>query len=180
MYKRQEKCVVVESEKVRLTVSGAAMHNITISSSDPAHTIFPAGYEDNPPFDSFGFNDTIDEDGKRKYVVYFNDTGTYIIEVTDTTAGLSDCVDIAVEEKMVCFDVSPTVVIGEAFTIKGVANIGNTVDIAVEDYVYPELNDIPIDENGEFEKEIDTGTTNITPFTVPGTCLLYTSPSPRD
>ncbi|RJS80878.1 hypothetical protein CW713_07010, partial [Methanophagales archaeon] len=167
-----EKCVVVESEKVRLTVIGAAMHNITISSSDPTHTIFPADYEDNIPFDSSGFNDTIDEDGKRKYVVYFNDTGTYTIEVTDTTAGLSECVDIAVGEKMVSFGVSPTVVIGETFTIKGVANIGNTVDIAVENYVYPELNDLPIDENGEFEKEIDTGTTNITPFTVPGTVLL--------
>ena len=167
-----EKWEVVESEKVRLIVTGAAMHNITISSSDPTHTIFPAGYEDNPPFDSSGFNDTIDEDGKREYVVYFNDTGTYTIKVTDTTAGLSDCVDIAVGEKMVTFDVPPTVVIGEAFTIKGAANVGNTVDIAVENYVYPELNDLPIDENGEFETEIDTCTTNITPFTVPGSVLL--------
>jgi len=99
-----EKCVVVESEKLRLTVTGAPKHNITISSSDPTHTIFPAGYEDNPPFDSSGFNDTIDEDGERKYVVYFNDTGTYTIEVTDTTAGLFDCVDISVSEKMVSFD----------------------------------------------------------------------------
>ncbi|MCW7075485.1 MAG: hypothetical protein OCU24_06535 [Candidatus Methanospirare jalkutatii] len=167
-----EKCVVVESEKVRLTVTGAPKHNITISSSDPTHTIFPADYEDNPPFDSSGFNDTIDENGKRKYVVYFNDTGTYTIKVTDTTAGLSDCVDIVVEVKMVSFEVPSTVVIGEAFIIKGVANIGNTVDIAVENYVYPELNDIPIDENGEFETEIDTGTTNITPFTVPGSVRL--------
>ena len=169
-----EKCVVVESEKLRLTVTGAPKHNIAISSSDPTHTIFPAGYEDNPPFDTSGFNDTIDEDGKRKYVVYFNDTGTYTIEVTDTTAGLSDYdrVDISVSEKRVTFDVPFKVVIGETFTIKGTANIGNTVDIAVENYVYPELNDIPIDENGEFETEIDTGTTNITPFTVPGTVLL--------
>jgi len=169
-----EKCVVVESEKLRLTVTGAPKHNIAISSSDPTHTIFPAGYEDNPPFDTSGFNDTIDEDGKRKYVVYFNDTGTYTIEVTDTTAGLSDYdrVDISVSEKMVSFDVPSTVVIGEAFTIKGTANTSNTVDIAVEDYVYPELDDIPIEENGEFETEIDTGTTNITPFTVPGTVLL--------
>ena len=28
--------------------------------------------------DGLGFNDTIDEDGKRKYVVYFNDIGTYM------------------------------------------------------------------------------------------------------
>jgi len=169
-----EKCVVVESEKVRLTVTGAPKHNIAISSSDPTHTIFPAGYEDNPPFDSSGFDDTIDEDGKRKYVVYFNDTGTYTIEVTDTTAGLSnyDCVDISVSEKRVTFDVPSRVVIGEKFTIKGATNVGNTVDIAVENYVYPELNDIPIEENGEFETEIDTGTTNITPFTVPGSVLL--------
>ena len=148
-----EKNSIAVLEKVRLTVTGAAMHNIAISSSDPTHTIFPAGYEDNPPFDSSGFNDTIDEDGKRKYVVYFNDTGTYTIEVTDTTAGLFDydCVDISVSEKRVTFDVPSKVVIGETFTIKGTANIGNTVDIAVENYMYPELNDIPIDENGEFE-----------------------------
>ena len=167
-----EKWEVVESEKVRLTVTGAAMHNITISSSDPAHTIFPAGYEDNPAYDTSGFNDTIDEDGQRRYVVYFNDTGAYTISVRDTTAGLYDDVDIEVTEKRVFFEVPSKVVIGEKFTIKGVANIGNTVDIAVENYVYSELNDIPIDENGEFEKEIDTGTTNITPFTVPGSVRL--------
>ena len=167
-----EKDSIVELERVRLTVTGVPKHNITISSSDPAHTIFPAGYEDNLPFDSSGFNDTIDEDGKRKYVVYFNDTGTYTIEVTDTTAGLFDSVDISVSEKMVSFDVPSTIIIGEAFIIKGTANTGNTVDIAVENYVYPELDDIPIDENGEFETEINTGTTNITPFTVPGTVLL--------
>jgi len=167
-----EKDSIVELERVRLTVTGAPKHNITISSSDPTHTIFPAGYEDNSPFDSSGFNDTIDEDGKRKYVVYFNDTGTFTIEVTDTTAGLFDCVDISVSEKRVSFDVPSRVVIGETFTIKGTTNVGNTVDIAVENYVYPELDDIPIDENGEFETEIGTGTTNITPFTVPGSVLL--------
>jgi len=167
-----EKTSIVELEKVRLTVRGAAMHNITINSSDPTHTIFPAGYEDNPPFDSSGFNDTIDADGQRRYVVYFNDTGTYTIAVTDTTAGLDDSVDLSVSENQVIFDVPASVVIGEKLTVKGTANTGNTVDIAVEDYVYPQLNDIVIKADGTFEKDIDTATANITPFTVPGSVKL--------
>ncbi|MDI6811813.1 MAG: hypothetical protein QMD80_09180, partial [archaeon] len=56
-----EKTSVVELERVRLIIRGVCNHNITINSSDPAHTIFPAGYEDNPPYDTSGFNDTIDE-----------------------------------------------------------------------------------------------------------------------
>jgi len=54
-----EKDSIVELERVRLTVTDAPKHNITISSSDPTHTIFPAGYEDNLPFDSSGFNEPI-------------------------------------------------------------------------------------------------------------------------
>jgi parallel beta-helix repeat protein len=94
-----DKTFVPVSELVRLTVTGAAFHNITINSSESAHTIFPAGLNDNPPFDTSGFNDTLDADGKRKYVVYFNNTGTYTISVTDTTAGSDDYVDISVTEK---------------------------------------------------------------------------------
>ena len=167
-----EKTSIVELEKVKLVVAGMPNHNITINSSGPAHTIFPAGYEDNPPYDTSGFNDTLAADGQRRYVVYLNDTGTYTITVTDTTAGLDDDVDIDVGEKRVTFDVPATVVIGEKFTIKGMANTGDTVDIAVEDYVYQQLNDIVIKADGTFEEEIDTATTNITPFTVPGSVRL--------
>ena len=152
-----EKTSIVELEKVRLTVVGAVMHSITISSSDPAHTIFPAGYEDNPPYDTSGFNDTIDSpDGIKEYVVYFNETGTYTITVTDTTAGLDDDIAITVSEKVVTFSMPSRCIIGRNLTIYGKANIGVTIDIAIDDYVTPDLNDIIIDEFGYFEEEIET------------------------
>jgi hypothetical protein len=50
------------------------------------------------------------------------------------------------------------------------ANAGTTVNIAVEDYVDPQLKDLIIDENGEFSKEIDTA--NITAFSIPGSVRL--------
>jgi hypothetical protein len=151
-----EKNSIVELEKVRLTVAGVPNHNITISSSDPAHTIFPAGYEGNPPYDTSGFNDTIDEDGQRRYVVYFNDTGTYTITVTDATAGLDDDIAITVSEKAVTFSMPPTCIIGRNLTIYGKTNTGETIDIAIDDYVMPELNDIIISEFGSFEEGIET------------------------
>ncbi len=91
-----EKTNVEKLEKEKLVVTGVSDHNITISSSNPTHTIFPAGYEDNPSYTTSEFNDTLDSDGQRRYVVYFNDTGIYIITVTDTTADLHDSVDIEV------------------------------------------------------------------------------------
>ena len=151
-----EKNSIVELEKVRLTVAGVPNHNITISSSDPAHTIFPAGYEGNPPYDTSGFNDTIDEDGQRRYVVYFNDTGTYTITVTDATAGLDDDIAITVSEKAVTFSMLSTCIIGRNLTIYGKANTGETIDIAIDDYVMPELNDIITNEFGSFEEGIET------------------------
>ncbi|MCD6455708.1 MAG: hypothetical protein J7K81_02810 [Methanophagales archaeon] len=91
-----EKTELAKLEWDKLTVKGISNHNITIDSSDPAHTIFPIGIEDNPFFFSIPFNDTIDADGVRTYVVYFNDTGAYTIKVTDTDTGLEDTVDITV------------------------------------------------------------------------------------
>ena len=164
-----EKTCIVELEKVRITVAGASNHNITISSSSPAHTIFPAGLDDNPPYTTSGFNDTLDADGVRKYVVYFNDIGSYTITVTDTTAGLDDTVDITVSGKTVTFDVPYTVVIGEKLDIKGIANTGTYVDIWVDDILYAQLDDLVIDENGEFSEEV---TTTDVGMTVPGSVRL--------
>ena len=96
---KAEKTKVVKLEKVKLRVAGCLYHNITINSSDPAHTLFPAGYADNPPYDTSGFNDIIDSpDGEKEYVVYFSETGTYTITVRDTTADSYDSVDIKVLE----------------------------------------------------------------------------------
>ena len=149
---------VPEHEIVKLTVRGVPGRNIAVT-ADPLspHVIFPVGINDNPRnVATNNFNDTIDADGIMRYVVKFNDTGAYTIKVTDTDEGTYDTVDITVAEKAVIFDVPGTVVIGQQFKIKGTVNTGNTVDIAVEDEIVEKLNDLVIDENGEFEVEIDT------------------------
>ncbi|HEC56826.1 MAG TPA: hypothetical protein ENI32_02930 [Candidatus Syntrophoarchaeum butanivorans] len=167
-----EKTTCVELETIKLTVTGVANRGILISGND-SHVIFPAGQEDNPNTAStYTFGDTLDADGTKTYAVYFDDTGSYTITVWDNVTGDSETVDISVEEKAVTFDMVSVATIGEKLVIKGTANTGDTVDIAVEDYVYSSLNDLVIDENGEFEKEIDTGTTTISDFKVPGSVRL--------
>jgi hypothetical protein len=173
-----EKTTVTELETIKLTVTGVSGDKININATpSSSHVLFVGGVE-NTPSSADGwdnFSDTIDEDGKRTYAVKFSDTGTYTIKVTVTSgprAGDYDTVDITVLEKTVIFDVSCTVVIGESFTIKGTANTGNRVDIAVEDYVYPQLNDLVLDENREFSEDIDTSTGEILPFTDPGPVSL--------
>lgn len=149
-----EKTSVVELEKVKLIVKGVPGHLIQIATSDPSHTVFPGGIEDNPPGDTTGFNDTIDADGVRKYVVYFTDTGTYTIKATDLTAGLYDTIDISVLEKQVTFDVPSTCVIGTDLVVRGAANTGDTIDIAIEDIIVAD--DIFIEIDGTFEVKLPT------------------------
>ena len=149
------KCSVVESERTELAVVGVPGHTFNIIV--PANAIFPGGLKYNPSVDTTGpatISDTIDADGLRKYVVYFNHSGTYTITVVDTITNVSDSEDIEVREKAVCFDIPRTIVIGEAFNIKGHANIGTTVDIFVNDVLYAPLNDLVIDENCEFDVEV--------------------------
>jgi len=171
-----EKTSVAEEEIVKLTVTGVAHRHIRVEAYPLSpHVIFPVGIDDNP--DEVGnhpnwFNHTIDADSTRTYAVKFNDTGSYTIRVTDLDTGLTDTVDISVTEKAVTFDVPSTVTIGRKFTIEGSVNTGEKVDIAVEDYVYSELNDIVVDENNKFSVDIDTSTTAITPFKVPGSVRL--------
>lgn len=55
----------------------------------------------------------------------------------------------------VTFNTTTTVCIGEFLTIKGSVNTTGTVDITIEDTLYPILNDIPI-KNKNFSKKIDT------------------------
>ena len=175
-----DKTSCIELQTVKLTVRGVAYDEIKVE-GDCANVVFQAGIDDTPlsAIDHPNwFDDTIDADMVRKYAVEFNDTGTYTTRVTVTgpagnpRIGDYDTVDITVYEKVVTFDVPSTVVIGENFTIRGTANTGDTVDIAVDDYVYPLLNDLIIDEDGEFSKEIDTATAGIAPFTEPGPVRL--------
>jgi hypothetical protein len=165
----------IELQTVRLTVTGVADDEIKVEALSP-HVIFKAGMDDTPQDATNWFNDVIDADGIRKYAVEFDDSGTYALRVTAVSgprAYDSDTVDITVSEKLVTFDVPPTVTIGEDFTIRGGANIGSTVDIAVDDYVYPLLNDRILDDKGEFSVDVtiaeiatfsDTGPVRLTAY----------------
>jgi len=165
----------IESELVELTVTGVAGRSITVK-ADPLsqHVIFPPGIDDNPnTVETNCFEDTIDDDGTRTYAVKFTDTGLYTIKVIDVTEwDLYDTVDITVTDKQVIFDVPVSVRIGDSFTIRGTANTGDTVDIAVDDYVCAKLNDLVL-TNNEFEVAIDTSAADVpAAFTVPGAARL--------
>ncbi|KAF5435356.1 hypothetical protein C5S36_03325, partial [Candidatus Methanophagaceae archaeon] len=116
----------------------------------------------------------IDDDGVMHYAVEFNDTGTYTIRVSETyDMATYDNMDIAVTAKQVTFDVPGSVELGENFTIRGTANTGDTVDIAVDDYVCAKLNDLVINDTGEFEVAIDTSAADVpAAFTVSGAANL--------
>ena len=176
-----DKTSCIESETVKLTVKGVQGDNIIVTGPDN-HVIFSPGIYDTPASSSskwntqyYNFSDTIDADGIRQYAVEFDETGSYTIKVKVTSGvckGDYDTVDISVSEKAVTFDVPHTVIIGQRFTIKGHANTGNFVTIAVEDHVYSKLDHLTIDENGDFSKEIDTATNEVPEFRVPGSVTL--------
>ncbi|NQE52887.1 hypothetical protein C5S29_04780, partial [ANME-1 cluster archaeon GoMg3.2] len=162
----------IELQTVRLTVTGVPDDEIEVDALSQ-HVIFKAGRYDTPQDATNWFNDVIDADGVRKYAVQFNDSGTYTIRVTVTAGDRKDdddTVDITVSEKLVTFDVPPTVTIGENFTIRGTANIGSTVDLSVDGYVYPLLNDLAIDDNGDFS--VDMATAEIATFSDSGPVRL--------
>jgi len=151
---KAEKTTAPELEVIKLTVTGVKGSNISIATSDAAHTIFPGGSNDNPIAETTGFNHTIDADGTRIYTVYFDETGSYTITVTDYDADTDDTVDITVTEMAVTFDLPITVVIGEKFIMKGTANTGDSVDIFVDGLLYTKLNNLVLDEDGTFSEEM--------------------------
>ncbi len=173
-----EKTTVTELETIKLTVTGVCGDIIWVNATPSSpHVLFVGGVEDTPAAadGQDNFDHKIDADGKRTYAVKFNDTGSYTIKVTvkgGPRDGDYDTVDIAVTEKGVTFDIPTTVVIGERLTIKGTANTGDWVQIAVDDIICTELKKLVIAGNGEFEKEIDTGTACSGAFSVPGSVRL--------
>ncbi|RLI00413.1 hypothetical protein DRO38_06510, partial [Candidatus Bathyarchaeota archaeon] len=176
-----DKTSCIESETVKLTVKGVQGDNIIVTGPNN-HVIFRPGIYDTPASSSskwntqyYNFSDTIDADGIRQYAVEFDEIGSYTIKVEVTSGvckGDYDTVDISVSKKAVTFDVPATVVIGQKFTIKGHANTGHFVTIAVEGHVYPKLDHLVIDENGDFSQDIDTAADNIPEFKVPGSVTL--------
>ena len=157
-----DKTSVAELGTVTVTVKGTNAHTFYLNSSDPAHTTWQFGVNDytgSTGTTSAGLTQTIDEDGVRKYSVDFNDTGSYTLKVTDTTADpdVSDTIDISVSEKKISFDMPTTIVLGEKLTIKGTSNAGSTISIAIDDVVPTGYGSITIDADKEFSKAIETG-----------------------
>jgi hypothetical protein len=140
--------------RIRIVVVGTTNYNIIVDSSDPTHTKFPCGVLDNPCPSSIPFNHIIDKDNVRTYGVYFNESGIYTLTVINTGTSNSDSVDIFVEEAKVTLDMVSNCTIGDHLCIKGTANAGDTVDIAIDDVIEPWLNDLVIKENGEFSRWI--------------------------
>jgi len=167
---------VPELEIVSLTVTGVAGNNITmeIETSSP-NAYFPRGIDDNPRTETTRkFFSIIDDDGTMNYAVEFNDTGYYRIRVSETAdLATYDTVEISVTDREVIFDLPATITIGNRFTIKGTANTGDTVTVAVEDEVVQKLDQIVIEEDGEFREEIDTSALDApSAFKIPGIVTL--------
>jgi hypothetical protein len=147
-------------------VTGVAGDEIHVAASPLSDVVvFKAGIDDTPRDATNQFNATIDADSIRKYAVKFNDTGTYTIMVTVTGGyrkGDYDTVDITVSEKGVVFDLPSTVVIGEKLDIKGIANTGTYVDVFIDDVLYARLNNLVIEADGTFSKEVITTDVSMT------------------
>ncbi len=149
----------MELDTVTVTVTGVAGDVIRVKADPCDGAKFIDGVEDTPTNAGCLFTDTIDSDGIRKYVIEFNDTGTYTIRVTVQSgprAGDYDSVDITVSEKGVVFDLPSAVVIGEKLDIKGIANTGTYVDVFIDDVLYARLHNLVIEADGTFSKEVIT------------------------
>ena len=151
-----EKTEIVEREKVKLTVTGVADHPIKVWIERGAkYAEFPPGSADNPGAVSNGtFDDTIDAEGEMEYVVSFNKIGSYTVKVKDLESGTEDFVAITVTEKKVTFYMPETCTIGSDLVVNGTANIGGTIDLAIEDRIVKV--DAAIDKEGKFEVKLPT------------------------
>jgi len=167
---------VPELETVSLTVTGVAGNNITMEiEAQSPNAYFPKGIDDNPRTETTRkFFSIIDDDGTMNYAVEFNDTGAYTVRASETNdTATYDNVDITVTDRDVIFDVPSTVVIGERFDVRGTANTGDLITIAVEDEVVQKLDQIVIEEDGEFSEEIDTSALDAPAlFKIPGSVRL--------
>ena len=151
-----EKTEIVEREKVKLTVTGVADHPIKVWIERGAkYAEFPPGSADNPGAVSNGtFDDTIDAEGEMEYVVSFNKIGSYTVKVKDLESETEDFVVITVTEKKVTFYMPETCTIGSDLVVNGTANIGGTIDLAIEDRIVKV--DAAIDKEGKFEVKLPT------------------------
>ncbi len=201
--------IICMNGSIFLTIHAAADHNVSVTTANPAHTVFEynrynfGGTSSNiinvVPADTIsiptaigdcdsqskaknihGVWETMDADGTSKFAVHFSDTGTYKITATDYGTGYPTAtrldeeeIEITVTGDNVTFNVPSIVAIGERFTIKGTANTGDLVTIAVEDEVVQKLDVIVIEEDGKFREEIDTSACDApSTFKIPGLVTL--------
>ncbi|MHC1573273.1 MAG: hypothetical protein ACXQTJ_02315 [Candidatus Syntropharchaeales archaeon] len=152
-----EKDKVAELERLKLTITGAPGRSINISVARSCEFAkFPAGVNDNPSDGATGsFTDELDDlDGENVYSIYFERSGPYTIEVRYPDTGEMDSVDVSVVKKKALLDVPDTCVIGDDLRINGTVNTGNTVDIAIDNWVI--LIDAPVDSQGHFAEDLPT------------------------
>jgi hypothetical protein len=160
-----DKTEVGELQSVTVIVTGIYNHTIHVESTAGNEFVeFEEGladFSDTIPESRlmgnsgcYGFDVVMEEDGQMEFSVRFYDTGAYTIEVTDLVTEDEDTEDVKVSEKDVTFDMPSTVVIGEDLEIRGTANAGDYVDIAIEDYIA--YVGIPIEADGSFEEDLRT------------------------
>lgn len=154
------KTEIVEREKVKLTVTGVAGHNIEVRIERGAeHAEFPSGSVDNPGAVTNGsFNDTVEAEGMMEYVVFFKKIGSYTVKVRDRDSATENSVDISVSKKKVTFTMPQTCAIGADLVVNGTANTGKTVDIAIENVIVKV--DAAVDTKGKFEVKLPTPATS--------------------
>ena len=148
----------IELEIVKLKVTGASGDKIEVEAPEEG-VRFKEGIDDTPLDVTNCFSDTIDADGMRVYALEFTETGNYKLAVTVTEGpreGDDDEIEITVVEKEVIFNLPNSVAIGDKITVKGTATSGTYVSVYVEDVLHPKLENIIIEENGEFSKEVRT------------------------
>jgi hypothetical protein len=168
-----EKTEVGELQSVTVIVTGIYDHIIHVDSTagkdfvefeegladfsdtyDRSYVTITDPYTGKTRTNCYAFDVTMEEDGQMEFSVRFYDTGAYTIEVTDLDTDDEDTEDVKVSEKDVTFDMPSTVVIGEDLEIRGTANAGDYVDIAIEDYIA--YVGIPIEADGTFEEDLRT------------------------
>jgi hypothetical protein len=168
-----DKTEVGELQSVTVTITGIYGHTMHVESTagkdfvefeegladfsdtyDRSYVTITDPYTGKTRTSCYGFDVVMEEDGQMEFSVRFYDTGAYTIEVTDLTTDDEDTEDVKVSEKDVTFDMPLTVVIGDDLEIRGTANAGDYVDIAIEDYIA--YVGIPIEADGTFEEDLRT------------------------
>jgi hypothetical protein len=158
--------ITVEVERPRETVKGPRvirlMPKIVYVENGKFRATFDTSY--SGWFSAIGKYTVLAYDGEGNIdeaTVYMDTTPSPRLTITPTESTPTPAMPIIASEKSVIFDMPRSVFIGDELSIKGIASVGNTVDIAIggaigiDGVVIPELNDVELDEFGAFNVDID-------------------------